>query len=139
MLNLAPLLAKAFFRADARNANEAIPVARAMFAAVPEAKSFSYEVVAPERPDTAWLEKKLLPRLVYHCESTRSPLPACAGVFCSLFVGEELYFIAAADVVAFGGAAFGAGPEELVRRFGTGESVAPLKPPAGLLGSEPGD
>lgn len=135
-VDLSPLLSDAFLTADALYANEALTEAREIFAVEPGAKSFNYEVLVPEEPDRNWLEKQLLPKLVYFCESSRSPLPHCAGVFVSLFIGEKLYCVAASRVVAYGGLILGLNTEELVARFGTGESRVPLRPPAGLLEGE---
>lgn len=137
-LDLTPLLDDAFLVADATRANDALAEARASFADAPAAKSFSYEVLVPERPDRRWLEARLLPRLVYHCESTRSPLPLCQGVFVSLFIGDRLHCVSAERVVAFACEVLGTTPEGLVARFGTGEVRHPLREPAALLppGSE---
>ena len=132
-LDLAPLLDEAFLVADAHRANGALAEARAQFAHDPSAKSFSYEVLVPEDPGRAWFEDRLLARLVYHCESSRSPLPACPGVFVSLFVGERLHCVAADKVVAFACALMDTTPEGLVDRFGTGEVRHPLRGPRALL------
>jgi hypothetical protein len=129
-LDLSPLLARAFLRADASRTNEAIAEAREGFAQAGE-RAFSWEIVVPAEPDRPWLEELLLRRLVYHCESSKAPLPACAGVFVSFFVGTELFCVPASEVVAFGAALLGQSPAALVARFGTGESrvAAPLALP----------
>lgn len=132
-MDLRPLLDRAFLVAEAREANAALARAREEFARTPDAKSFSYEAVVPEDPDPAWLTDGLIRKVVYHCESTRSPLPECAGVFVSLFVGQRLFCISAADVVGFACEVLELTPEILVERFGTGESRQPLRPTAGLL------
>ncbi len=132
-LDLAALLDEAFLVADATRANSALAEARAQFATDPSAKSFSYEVMVPEDADQAWFEGRLLARLVYHCESTRSPLPACQGVFVSLFIGDRLHCVAADKLVAFACERMGTTPEGLVERFGTGEVRHPLREPHGLL------
>lgn len=124
-LDLSPLLALAFLTADAARANVALDEARAI------AGGRSYEVVAPPEPDLAWLEGSLVSKLVYFCEATRAPLPACAGVFVSLFTGERLFAILAADVIAFACEALGLSSDELVRRHGTGEVRHALDSPQG--------
>jgi hypothetical protein len=114
-LDLSPLHALAFFTAEAARANAALDEARGI------AGGRSYEVVAPPEPDLAWFERGLVSKLVYFCEATRAPLPACGGVFVSLFDGDRLFAILAADVIAFAGEVLGVDPDELVRRYGTGE------------------
>lgn len=142
LIDLYPLLERAFFSANARDATPALVEARARFAEGPNAKSFSYEVVIPPVPDRGWFERGLIARLVYHCESTRSRLPYCRGVFVSFFIGESLYCVAASEVIAFGARLLGKSSEELVQAYGTGEARAPLREPVALLGasrSEGGD
>jgi hypothetical protein len=116
-LDLSPLLARAFHTSEAPRATIAIAEARDL---QPEG-SRSYEVIVPAGADRAWLETALVKKLVYYCESTRAPLPACGGVFVTLFVGEHLYCVLASDVIAFACDALGTTSESLVQRFGTGE------------------
>lgn len=120
LLDLQPLLARAFLTADVRRANEALGEAREQFAG-PGDRAFSWEVMVPPEPDATWLAEGLLSRLVYHCESSKAPLPGCAGVFVSFFIEETLYCVAATEVVAFGAARLGLPIEALVARWGTGE------------------
>lgn len=122
-LDLSPLLALAFFTAEAARANAALEEARGI------SGGRSYEVVVPPGADVAWFEGGLVSKLVYFCEVTRAPLPACAGVFVSLFAGEELHAVLAADVIAFACGVLGASPDELVRRHGTGEVRHALERP----------
>jgi hypothetical protein len=124
-LDLSPLLALAFLTADAARANAALDEARAV------AGGRSYEIVAPAEPDLAWFEGELVRKLVYFCEATRAPLPACAGVFVSLFVGDRLQAILAADVIAFACTTLGVSSDELVQRHGTGEVRHALNSPHG--------
>ena len=124
-LDLTPLFALAFLSADAARANHAIDEARGL------AGGRSYEIVVPPEVDLAWLEGSLVSKLVYFCEATRAPLPACAGVFVSLFAGERFHAVLAADVIAFACDALGASPDELVRRHGTGEVRHALTRPPG--------
>jgi hypothetical protein len=124
-LDLSPLFALSFLTADAARANAALDEARGI------AGGRSYEVVVPPEPGVAWFEGALVSKLVYFCESTRAPLPACAGVFVSLFAGERLFAVLAADVIAFACEAIGVSPDELVRRHGTGEVRHALNGPLG--------
>ena len=114
-LDLSPLFALAFLTSDATRASAALDEAREI------AGGRSYEVIVPAAPDLAWFEGALVSKLVYFCESTRAPLPACPGVFVSLFAGDRLHTVLAADVIAFACTALGVSPDELVRRHGTGE------------------
>ncbi|HSN98581.1 MAG TPA: STAUR_1299 family protein [Candidatus Nanopelagicales bacterium] len=118
-LDLTRLYARAFHAAEAARAAEALSEARLLQPG--EGPVRAYEVIVPEGADLAWLEGGLLRSLVYFCESTRAPLPGCAGVFVALFAGDRLHCVAASEVVAFGCEALGVTPEELVRRHGTGE------------------
>jgi len=115
LLDLTPLLARAFFTAEAARANEALAEARE------QADGRSWEIVIPPEPDLAWLEGTLVSKLVYFCEATRAPLPACAGVFVSFFAGDRLCCLEAAEVIAFACEALAVTADELVRRHGTGE------------------
>jgi hypothetical protein len=124
-LDLSPLLTLAFLSSDATLANAAIDEARGI------AGGRSYEVLVPSEPDLAWFEDKLVSKLVYFCEASRAPLPACAGVFASLFVGGRLHFVLAAEVIAFACEALGVSADELVRRHGTGEVRHALSSPLG--------
>lgn len=114
-LDLTPLLAQAFLSDDAARANAVIDEARGI------AGGRSYEVVVPDAPDLAWFEGSLIKKLVYFCEATRAPLPACAGVFVSLFAAGRVHVVLAADVIAFACTTLGASPDTLVARHGTGE------------------
>jgi hypothetical protein len=114
-LDLSPLYARAFLTADAAQANAALDEARSL------AGGRSYEVVVPAEPDAAWLEGTLLRKLVYFCEATRAPLPACGDVFVSLFHGDRLSCVPASELVAFACAALSVSAEQLVERYGTGE------------------
>jgi hypothetical protein len=73
---------------------------------------------------TGWeaFEKEQLPKLVYHLESIGSHLPGCSGVFIAAFNGDELRFVHARDLLAEAGRMLGLSAEQLVERYGTGES-----------------
>jgi hypothetical protein len=122
-IDLSPLLARAFVTAAAVDANAALDDARA------QANGRSFEIVVPPAPDAAWLEGTLLKKLVYFCETTRAPLPACGNVFVSFFADERLCCVAASDVIAFAGEALGLSVEEMVLRYGTGEVRHALRGP----------
>ncbi|MDF1561404.1 MAG: STAUR_1299 family protein [Deltaproteobacteria bacterium] len=123
-LDLSPLWEQAFLEGEARDANRLLGEAREAFArltADQRGEPFSYEVIVPEAPGADWLLEVLLPKLVYHCETRRAPLPECGAVFVSAFVGERLLCVPAAAFVALGRELLGCSVEELVERFGTGE------------------
>lgn len=115
------LLALAFREVDAREANAAIDAERS------ESRRRSYEVVLPDGATFDYLLEKVVPRAVYHLESIGAHLPACEGVFFSIFVGERLYFVAAGAVMRAAADALGLAPAELVRRFGP--AAPPSSPP----------
>jgi len=122
---LDPLWTLAFHRAPASDANEAIAAARA------EAGGdapFSYEVVVGADQTLPELAAQVLPRLVYHLESRGAHLPACEGVFLTLFAGESLAFVHARDALPLLADAVGLTPAELSARFGTGELRRALRP-----------
>jgi hypothetical protein len=114
-LDLSPLFAKSFLTSPAERATIAIAEARE------QTEGRCYEIIVPPQPDLVWFEAGLVGKLVYYCEATRAPLPACDGVFVSMFAGAELHCVAAADVIAFACAVLGVSADELVRRHGTGE------------------
>ena len=92
----------------------------------------------PEVASRDWFVDQLLAHLVYHCESTRSPLPQCEGVFVSFFVGRRLFCVGAAQVMAFSAGLLGVAEEEFVTRYGTGEVRHALEPEHGGLVALPG-
>lgn len=115
------LLRSAFRTAPGREANEAIERVRSEQGSGEEGgdEPRSYELVL-----TGWepFEKEQLPKLVYHLESIGSHLPGCSGVFIAAFTGDELRFLHARDLLAEAGRMLGLSPEQLVERYGTGES-----------------
>jgi hypothetical protein len=136
---LRELLEPAFREVPAREANAAIARARREKAGgnpndedAPAMRS--YEVVL-----TTWdaFVRDLLPKMVYHLESVRAPLPECRGVIVSAFAGDRLFFVEAREFIARVCRMLGVTPEQLVRRHGTGESRTPardslrLAPPKG--------
>ncbi|MBI5543658.1 MAG: hypothetical protein HY901_07225 [Deltaproteobacteria bacterium] len=119
---LQDLLDKAFSRSPAREANDAIHRIR-------ESEGIgvrSFELVAPSDAGIAWLEKDVLPRLVYHLESLGIRPPSYKGVFVSLFQGEELFFIRTLDFMAIAGAALHLSADQMYARWGTGELRRPM-------------
>lgn len=123
---LAPLLAKSFDRAEARDANEAIGRARRQVGE--QARSF--EVAVPVQADAAWLERALVPKLVYHLESLGIRPPEYGGIFASLFVGERLWFVRMKDLMEFAAAQLKLSGEELYAKWGTGEARHAVDLPA---------
>lgn len=132
---LDPLFSKAFARAAASEANFAIQAARE--SAGDQARSF--EMVLPEGADLGWLERELLPRLVYHLESLGIRPPGYPGVFLSLFVGPDLFFVSAAEVMAFAGEALGLTADQMYARWGTGELRTAVRPVLALPAGEAAD
>lgn len=112
---LAPLLAKALDRAPARDANAAIERARAE---VGEG-SRSFEVVAGDGAE--WLERTLLPKLVYHLESLGIRPPKYPRIFASLFVGDEVVFVRMQDLMEFSSGVLGLTADRMYEKWGTGE------------------
>ena len=106
------LLARAFHRAPAAEANDQMAAMRA------QEQSLCYEVLLPPERAAEHLIQKVLPRLVYFLECRGSHLPHCAGVFVSIFVGDELYFVRAGDFVEELSRLSGLSPEQMVERYG---------------------
>ena len=120
-LDLIGLLRKSFFIEEVHNATEALERARDRFGELTQTPGLSFEVVAPPNPDEDWTRERLLQPLVYYCESEGMPMPRCAGVFVSLFVGDRLYCIAAAHVVQWAEKQLGTTSDELSALYGTHE------------------
>lgn len=132
---LRELLAAAFREAPAREANLAISRARREMAGGDpdddEGPALrSYELVL-----TTWdvFARDQVPKLVYHLESVGAHLPGCGGVMVSAFVGDRLYFIEAAALVAKVCAMLGVTPEQLVEWHGLGEQRTAIRDPLLLL------
>ena len=115
---LAPLMDLAFDHAKAADANAAISRVRDE-QGDDFGQATSYELLLPPRGEVEHLTAKVLPKLVYFLECRGSKLPHCGGVFVSLFVGDELHFLHAADVVAELSRLSGLSMEELVKRYGS--------------------
>ncbi|HVE82063.1 MAG TPA: STAUR_1299 family protein [Myxococcales bacterium] len=111
------LLARAFHQAPAMEANAQIARVRGLEGGE-LSPAVSYELVLPAEGAVEHLTSRVLPRLVYFLECRGSPLPACAGVFVSIFAGDRLYFVRARDVVEELSRLTGLSPEEMVRRYG---------------------
>jgi hypothetical protein len=126
-IDLNGLLQKAFFVEQVQNATEAIERARARFAAATKTAGLDFEAVVPPYPDELWVKERLLRPIIYYCDSEGLPLPACPGVFASLFLGDRLYCVAVADVLGWGCEQLGLGVEELHDRYGTHEIETVLR------------
>ena len=112
------LLARAFHRVRAADAN--VEMARVREQEGGFASATSYEVVLPAEGAVEHLTARVMPRLVYFLECRGARLPNCAGVFVSIFAGDELYFVRASDVVMELSRLSGLSLDEMVRRFGGG-------------------
>ncbi len=126
-MNIEKLLGQAFFEAEAESATPAIESARERFSQLSRTDGFSFEVVAPQQIDEQWLRESLLQPLVYFCESVGSPLPACPGVFVSLFYDSRVHFIVAAEVIAWAEKELQLTTQELGRLYGTHEADTALR------------
>lgn len=126
-IDLKGLLRKAFFIEEVHNATEALERARDQFSEATKTAGQSFEVVAPPISDENWVREGLLQPLVYYCESEGMPIPRCAGVFVSLFVGDQLYCIGAAAVLKWAEQQLGTSAEELRSLYGTHEQETVLR------------
>jgi hypothetical protein len=130
-MNIDSLLQEAFFHDDALRATQLIDTARAQVAAAAHVDAFSMEVVVPDQPDETWLAEHVLRPLVYFCQSTGVPPPACAGVFVTFFRGEQLYCVLAAEVIAWSARQLGVDDKAILERYGTHEDEhSPRRAPA---------
>ena len=121
---LKPLFEHAFRRAPAREANSAIQSVREEDGE----RSRSFVMGGDPSAGIEWLEKELLPRLVYHLESLGVRPPGYAGIFVSLFAGEELLFLRTRDVMAFASEALHLTADQMYARWGTGELRHAVRP-----------
>jgi len=132
MSELDPLLAHAFERAPAAEANAAITRVREKRGE----RVRSFELVVPPDAGLAWLERELVPRFVYHAESLGIRPPKYPGIFFSLFVGAELLFLDAAEVMAFAAERLGLTHDQMYARWGTGELRGPVNVLEGTTGEK---
>ena len=109
------LLQRAIHRVKAAEATPAIAQMRLQEAS--ERPARSYEVVLPSSQPVDYLINTLMPRLVYFLESAGFRLPSCKGVFLSVFHGEDLFFIRAADAIDELSRISGLSPAQMVERF----------------------
>lgn len=98
-MSLAPLLAKAFHTGRAADANAEIMAMRDAQSSS-GADALSYELVADAGVSLEALAAKVLPKLVYFLDCRGMRLPNAPGVFVSLFVGEQLYFVHGTDFLS---------------------------------------
>lgn len=123
MSELDPLFERAFACAAVTEANAAIAHAREQQGE----RSRSFEVVVPPDAGFAWLAAEVLPRFVYHAESLGIRPPKYPGIFFTFFVGQELVFVAAAEVMARAAEKLQLTHDEMYRRWGTGEARGPIR------------
>jgi hypothetical protein len=119
------LLAQAFERAPASEATARLAAARERLATSGPMRS--YEVVLAPDADFRRFADQVVPRMVYHFESLGIRPPEGSGAFVSFFVGEELHLVHLRDVFAFACRELAVSPDELLRRFGTGERRAAIR------------
>ncbi len=89
------LLARAERQVPGRSANEEIDRERTRHE-LAHGRALSYEVVLGPEHGFAYLATVVAPRLSQYLSNKKIPTPSARGVFLSLFVGDELYFIEAA-------------------------------------------
>jgi hypothetical protein len=121
VVNINRLLREAFFATEVTNASEALEHATARFTEIYHRPGFSFEIVAPPTPDSDWVREHVVGTLLYHCQSTGVPVPACPGIFVSLFVGMGLHCISAYDVLTWAAHELRETPDDWLVRFGTHE------------------
>jgi hypothetical protein len=112
------LLHAAVGRAKASDANAAIAAMRIQEGSA-DRPAMSYEVVLPPEAADDYLTGMLMPRLVYFLDCAGFKLPRSAGVFLSVYRGEELLFIRAADAIAELSRISGLSPAAMVAQFGS--------------------
>jgi hypothetical protein len=115
------LLRRAIRRVSAAEANAAIAEMRVR-EGTGDRPAASYEVVVPAQAAGDYLLSSLLPRLVYFLDSMGYKLPRCSGLFLSLFHGDHLFFVRAADAVDELSRLSGLSPEEMVKQFGANKA-----------------
>jgi len=116
--SLEALLNRAFARVKAVDANLAIAEMRHQEGSE-DRPAISYEAVLPSSQPAEYLTGSLMPRLIYFLDSGGFKLPRCAGVVISLFYGDDLFFIRAADAVDELCRITGLSPPQMVQRFGS--------------------
>ena len=143
---LSRLLEIAYRTVPAAQANQAISEERAESAAsgaaisrpprdaaggVPLGKS--YELVIDPEGNWERFASGALPRLVYHLESVGARPPGFKGMVVAAFVGDELRFLRAGELMERAAELGETSVEELFRRHGTGESRTAVRGPPPAL------
>jgi hypothetical protein len=111
------LLARAFHRAPAAQANVEMAKVREQEGGM-GGLATSYEMVLPAERAVEHLTTQALPRLIYFLECRGARPPNCAGVFVSIFAGDQLYFVRAGDMVQELSRLSGLSLEQMVERYG---------------------
>ncbi|HEY8206421.1 MAG TPA: STAUR_1299 family protein [Myxococcaceae bacterium] len=114
---VAALLARAFHRVGAPQANVEMARVREQEGGL-SGLATSYELVLPAERAAEHLVNQVLPRLVYFLECRGARPPNCAGVFVSIFSGDQLYFVRAGDMVEELSRLSGLSLEQMVERYG---------------------
>jgi hypothetical protein len=112
------LLARAFHRARAVDANREIAAVRERKAQAGARQALSYEIVIPAEGAAGYLVSEVLPRLVYFLDCRGATLPRATDVFASLFVGEELLFVEVDALLEELAALSGLDFDQMVERWG---------------------
>lgn len=111
------LLGRAFEQVPGTEANAAIARIREQHGSE-LGQALSYELVLPEGDVTEHLKATVLPRLVYFLDSCGAKLPQVQGVVVSIFRGDRLYFVHAADVIDELAKLSGLTPQQMVEKYG---------------------
>jgi hypothetical protein len=112
------LLATAFHRARAADANAELDAIRSHGREEGGVELLSYEILVPASDPMRHLVEAVLPKLVYFLDCRGAKLPRAAGVFVSLFFGDALYCLEAADLIEALVKHTGLAPDEMVKRWG---------------------
>lgn len=93
---------------------------------------FSYEILYRDEPSIEAFVERVVPKLVYFAECTNRRLPACKGLFLSIFAGDRLFFVHAGDFLKRAAELKHVAVGELARRYGPAEERS-AGPPLLLL------
>jgi len=115
---LEALLARSFLCARAADANAEIDAVRSRGREELGAELLSYEILVPALEPMRHLVEAVLPKLVYFLDCRGAKLPHAPGVFASLFVGDELYCMHAADLIDELAKGSGLSTAQMVERWG---------------------
>lgn len=115
------LLREAFFATNVGIGVDALAAAETRFAEIFCRPGASFEILVPIAPDAEWVREQVVRPLVYFCQSTGVPVPACPNIFVALFVGARLYCVTAYDVLTWASRQLRQTPDDWLAEFGTHE------------------